>query len=300
MTAGGLRAQRASDPPPAAPEAAATPAGWDAALALAYERRGPRTVLARNLHTGPLVVQKPLYPEGGALCHTVILHPPGGIAGGDRLAVDVDAGPGTEVLLTTPGATKWYKANSRTAAQTTHLRVGANAIVEWLPLETIVFDGADARTALSVDIDGPGQVAGWEIVAFGRGAAGERFTRGRFRQALEIRRAGVLLWAEYGEVGGGDDLLQSAAGYAGRSVSGTLWVCGGSVGDAVLAACRDAARELPARARAGVTCLPSGITLARCLCDSTEQARGYLSRVWALLRPLYAGRAAAAPRLWAT
>jgi len=100
--------------------------------------------------------------------------------------------------------------------------------------------------------------------------------------------------------GGGDDLLQSAAGYAGRSVSGTLWVCGGSVGDAVLAACRDAARELPARARAGVTCLPSGITLARCLCDSTEQARGYLSRVWALLRPLYAGRAAAAPRLWAT
>ncbi|MBK8740136.1 MAG: urease accessory protein UreD [Betaproteobacteria bacterium] len=300
MTAGGLRAQRASDPPPAAPEAAATPAGWDAALALAYERRGPRTVLARNVHTGPLVVQKPLYPEGEALCHTVILHPPGGIAGGDRLAVDVDAGPGTEVLLTTPGATKWYKANSRTAAQTTHLRVGANAIVEWLPLETIVFDGADARTALSVDIDGPGQVAGWEIVAFGRGAAGERFTRGRFRQAIEIRRAGVLLWAEYGEVGGGDGLLQSAAGYAGRTVSGTLWVCGGNVEDTVLAACRDAARGLPARARAGVTCLPCGVLVARCLCDSTEQARGYLLQVWTLLRPLYAGRAATVPRLWAT
>lgn len=300
MTAGGLRAQRASATPPAAPAAAVAPAGWDAALALAYERRGQRTVLARNLHTGPLVVQKPLYPEGEALCHTVILHPPGGIAGGDRLAVEVEAGPGAEVLLTTPGATKWYKANSRTAAQATHLRVGANAIVEWLPLETIVFDGADAQSSLNVDIAGPGQAAGWEIVAFGRGAAGERFTRGRFRQALEIRRDGVLLWAEYGEVGGGDGLLQSAAGYAGRTVSGTLWVCGGSVEDAVLAACRDAARELPERARAGVTCLPSGVTLARCLCDSTEQARGYLLRVWTLLRPLYAGRAAAAPRLWAT
>ncbi len=275
-------------------------AGWDAALALSYERRGPRTVMAKNEHTGPLVVQKSLYPEGDAICHTVILHPPGGIAGGDNLAIHIEAGPGTEVLLTTPGATKWYKANSRPASQRTHLRAAANAVVEWLPLETIVFDGTDAHSSLTVDVDEGARAAGWDMVAFGRSAAGERFTHGRFRQTIEIRRNGVLLWAEYGDVGGGDELLSAPAGYAGRTVSGLLWVCGGVVDDAALAACREAARGSPPRMLAGVTCLPSGVLLARCLCDSTEHARQYLLRVWNLLRPLYAGRVAAAPRLWAT
>ena len=274
--------------------------GWDAALALSYERRGPRTVMAKSEHAGPLVVQKSLYPEGEAICQTVILHPPGGIAGGDRLAIDVAAGPGAEVLLTTPGATKWYKANSRPAAQSIHLRAAANAIVEWLPLETIVFDGADAHSSLLVDVGEGARVAGWDVVAFGRSAAGERFTHGRFRQSIEIRRDGVLLWAEYGEVGGGDALLSSPAGYAGRTVSGLLWVCGGSVDEPVLAACREAARGLPQRLLAGVTCLPGGVLLARCLCDSTEQARQYLLQVWRVLRPLYANRVATVPRLWAT
>jgi urease accessory protein len=279
---------------------AATMAGWDAALALSYERRGQRTVLAKNEHTGPLVVQKSLYPEGDAICHTVILHPPGGIAGGDHLAIDIEAGTGTEILLTTPGATKWYKANSRQASQGTHLRAAANAIVEWLPLETIVFDGADAHSSLTVDLDEGARAAGWDVVAFGRRAAGERFTQGRFRQSIEIRRSGILLWAEYGAIGGGDDLLSSPAGYAGRTVSGLLWVCGSVIDDAAIAACREAVRTLPERTLAGVTCLPGGLLLARCLCDSTEQARRYLLQVWSLLRPMYAGRVAAAPRLWAT
>lgn len=296
-----LHAVRRHDPSPvtvAGPAAAMT--GWDAALALSYERRGQRTVMTKNEHTGPLVVQKSLYPEGDATCHTVILHPPGGIAGGDRLAVDIAAGPSAEVLLTTPGATKWYKANSRPASQRTNICVAANAIVEWLPLETIVFDGADAQSSLTVDVDEGARAAGWEMVAFGRSAAGERFTHGRFRQSIEIRRNGVLLWAEYGEVAGGDDLLSSPAGYAGRTVSGLLWVCGGIVDDAALAACREIARALPQRMLAGVTCLPGGVLLARCLCDSTEQARRYLQQMWILLRPLYADRVAAVPRLWAT
>jgi urease accessory protein len=298
-----LRAVPRHDPSPfAVAGPAGAMAGWNAALALSYERRGQRTVLAKNEHTGPLMVQKSLYPEGDASCHTVILHPPGGIAGGDRLAVDIDAGTGAEVLLTTPGATKWYKADSRPAAQTVRLRVAANAIVEWLPLEAIVFDGADAQSSLTVDLDEGARAAGWEMVAFGRSAAGERFTHGRFRQSIEIRRQGVLVWAEYGEVGGGDDLLSSPAGYAGRTVSGLLWVCGGgdSGGEAALAACREAARGLPERTLAGVTYLPDGVLLARCLCDSTELARRYLQRLWILLRPLYADRAAVVPRLWAT
>ena len=294
-------AVRPMEPTPvAAAGTMATAPGWHAALTLAYERRAARTVLAKNVHVGPLVVQKSLYPEDAAICHTVILHPPGGIAGGDQLTIDVDAGPGAEVLLTTPGATKWYKANSRPAAQTVQLRVAANAIVEWLPLETIVFDSADAQTSLKVDLGDEARAAGWDIVAFGRGAAGERFTRGRFRQSIEIRRDGVLLWAEYGDVNGGDALLSSPAGYAGRTVSGLLWACGDGLDAFALAAWRENACALPPRMLAGVTCLPGGVLLARCLCDSTEQARQYLLQVWQVIRPLYANRVAAVPRLWAT
>lgn len=301
MTAG-LRAVPRDDVPPDFARPVKSPAigGWQAELALDFERRGGRTVLSRNAHSGPLVVQKALYPEGEALCHTVILHPPGGIAGGDRLTIEVAAGPGAEVLLTTPGATKWYKANSLTAAQATRVRAGAGAIVEWLPLETIVFDGADARSTLAVDLAGGARAAGWEVVAFGRGAAGERFARGRFRQSIELRRDGALLWAEYGSVQGGDPLLSSPAGFAGRTVSGLLWVCADPVPEDVLAACRDAAREFPGRLLAGVTCLPGGLLLARCLGDSTEQVRQYLLQAWRLLRPGYAGRQAVMPRLWAT
>ena len=274
--------------------------GWDAALALRYERRGQRTVMTGNAHTGPLLVQKSLYPEGDAVCHTVILHPPGGIAGGDRLRLDLRAGAAAHVLLTTPGATKWYKANGRPASQTTHVQADAGAIVEWLPLETIVFDGAIAHSSLAVDLQGDACAAGWEVVAFGRRAAGERFVDGRFRQTIALRRDGRLLWAEHGEVDGGSALLMSPAGYAGRTVSGLLWLCGGPSDANVLSACRAVGSALPQGMLAGVTWLPGGVLLARCLCDSTERARRYLLQMWSMLRPLYAGRAATPPRLWST
>ncbi|MEO8136673.1 MAG: urease accessory protein UreD [Betaproteobacteria bacterium] len=287
------RAVTAADTLPATP-------GWNATLNLAYERRAGRTVLVKNQHSGPLVVQKSLYPEGDAVCHTVVLHPPGGIAGGDELAIAVDTATDSRVLLTTPGATKWYKSNGRPAAQRVALRIGRGAIVEWLPLEAIVFDGADAQSTLSVELAAGAVAAGWEVVAFGRTASGERFDHGRFRQSVEIRRGGELLWAEYGDITGGDALLDSPVGYAGRTVSGLFWICGAPMRDDLLASCRVAQSGRTPRMLAGVTCLPGGILLARCLADSTEQVRRHLLRLWTLLRPHYAGTPATVPRLWAT
>ena len=116
--------------PAAAIIAARTP--WQARLALQFERRDARTVLVRRAHEGPLVVQKPLYPEGDGVCQCIIIHPPGGIAGGDRLDLDIEAGAGAFTQLTTPGAAKWYRAGGHEASANTRIRAGPGAVVEWM------------------------------------------------------------------------------------------------------------------------------------------------------------------------
>ena len=274
---------------------------WNARLTLEYARRGPRTAMVRNEHEGPLMVQKALYPEGDDVCQTVILHPPGGIAGGDHLSIEVRADDGCVAQLTTPGATKWYKAHGRDASQDVRLVANGNAIIEWLPLENIAFDRCIARSSLTVELSPYASAAGWDITAFGRAAAGERFTNGSYRQAIEIRRDGSLLWAESGHVRGGDSMLDSPIGFCGRNVSGLLWVCAPEEADEpTLQACRDVGTQVSGSVLCGVTSLPNGVVLARCLADSTEAARLYLTDVWSALRPTYAKREAIAPRLWAT
>src|SRR5690606_30424398 len=112
--------------------------GWRAELALRFELRGPRTVLAGRRHYGPLRVQRPFYPEG-APCHTYVLHPPGGVVGGDRLHMDIRLEPGSHALLTMPGATKFYRSAGATSLLQQHFHVGEDAVLEWLPQDNILF-----------------------------------------------------------------------------------------------------------------------------------------------------------------
>ena len=151
---------------------------WHATLALRFHRRDART-LSTNRHQGPLRMQKPLYPEGEAICHAVIIHPPGGIAGGDALEVTATVEPGAHALLTTPGATKWYKANGRAASQRVQLSV--SGALEWLPQEAIVFDQADVRSAIDIDLDADAAMIGWDIVALGRRRGGRTIRAGPLR-----------------------------------------------------------------------------------------------------------------------
>ena len=168
-----VRGAQAGD---AAREEAARP-GWQARLSLGFERRGDTTVLVQRAHYGPLRVQKALYPEGAAVCHAIVLHPPGGIAGGDRLEISVAAGQGVHALLTTPGAGKWYRSGGRPAQQSLTVRVAREAVVEWLPQETIVFDGAEATMHSRIELAAGGVFCGWEVLCLGRTAAGEMCIR---------------------------------------------------------------------------------------------------------------------------
>lgn len=270
--------------------------GWRAHLDLRFDRDGERTRLAHRAHEGPLVVQKPLYPEGPAVCQCIVVHPPGGIAGGDRLAIDVGVGAHASVQLTTPGAAKWYRGGGRPAAQAVRLTVGAGAALEWLPQSTIVFDAADATSELAVELGADASYIGWDVVCLGRSASAERFTQGRWRQRVDVRRANALVWSERVALRGGDALLASAAGLNGAPVFGTFVAMAAGLSSDLLVACRSAS---PARGEGAVTRLPHAL-VGRYRGDDWESAHHYFRALWTAVRPAVIGRPAVPPRIWAT
>jgi urease accessory protein len=271
---------------------------WQACLALGFERRDAATILSRRKHFGPLRVQKALYPEGEAVCHAIVLHPPSGIVGGDQLEISIDVGPGAHPLLTTPGAGKWYRSAGAWAGQQLDFNVAAGATLEWLPQESIVFDGARADMQSRVKLAADARFIGCEVLCLGRRAAGERFEHGELRLVTRIERAGRPIWLERGGVQGGGDLLTSPAGLAGFSVSGTLLVTGPNLDTTLVAACRQIA-STESGARTGITLL-SDLLVARYLGHASEAARDWFAALWHVLRPAVIGRAAQTPRIWNT
>jgi len=266
-------------------------ASWHASLHLGFARDGACTRLMRREHRGPLRVQKALYPEGPGACHVIVVHPPGGIVGGDRLDIAVDAQEGCHVLATSPGAAKWYRANGRMARQDVRLVAAAGAAIEWLPQETIFYDGADVALAHDVDL-APGAVyVGSEVLCFGRRAAGERFTHGRVAQRTRIRVGGRPVWWEQGAVTA--ETLASPLGLQGRSVCATLL----AIGKPVPAALQNVVRHVdPDLAVSQV----KQVFVARFLGDDGERARAALAGAWQALRPHLLDRPATLPRIWNT
>lgn len=271
-------------------------ASWRAHLALAFERRAGRTVLASRHHDGPLVVQKPLYPEGDETCHAIVVHPPAGIAGGDHLALDVRAGEGANVLLTTPGAGKWYRSAGPWARQAVAIEAGHRAIVEWLPQETILYDGTLAEIRWEARLAGDARLIAWDVYCFGRTGSGERFAKGRCTLETRLWRDGKLAWLERGRLEPGGLVADSPAGLDGAPVMGTMIVAAPRLEDAWLAAARTVA---PRRGEGACTRLP-GLLVARYRGDSTEAAREFFGAIWSRLREPVLGRAPVAPRIWRT
>ncbi len=271
--------------------------GWQASLELSFQSRAAKTVLVRNRHLGPLQVQKALYPEGPDTCHIAVLHPPGGIAAGDDLCVRASLEEGSRALLTTPGATKWYRSEGQWACQQLHFSAAEGTVLEWLPRENILFDGSNVSMSLDVSLTGQSMYFGWEILGFGRRASGERWHRGKLRMHTCIRRANDLLWSESANLDAAGGFAASPVGLSGFSVCGTFVVAGCEVETALLAACRQV--PPPATdARIGITRVP-GVLIARYLGDSTEEVFNWFTALWTVLRPTLSEKAACAPRVWA-
>ena len=274
------------------PSALFTPS-WHAELELAYGRFADCTRPVLRRHQGPLRVQKHLYAEGPQVCQHIIVHPPGGIAGGDRLNISAKVGEQAWAQLTSPGAAKWYRASGPAYQQLT-LQVAAGATLEWLPQESIVYCGAQAQLETRIELQGDARLCYWDMVALGRPASGERFDSGEFRSRLDIHRDGQLLWHERQRIAGNDGLLDSPIGLGGQPVFATLLITG-EIDAELLERCR----ELPSAVRGDLTQLP-GLLVARCLADEALHARAWLIALWQQLRPALLGREAVPPRIWNT
>jgi len=267
--------------------------GWAASLRLRFEDDAGTTRLVERSHSGPLRVQKPLYPEGARICHAIMIHPPGGIVGGDRLAIDAIAGPSAHAFLTSPGAAKWYRANGKISVQEVRIDAAEGAVVEWMPQETIFFNDAQVRMEHSVTLAAGASYIGCEILCFGRSASGERFESGSIAQRTQIRQGGKLLWWEQGRLAGGSAAMGSVQGLGGASVCATLIGVGTPLPGALLAGMRTIDPAL------AVTQVKS-VFVARYLCGDSETARAVMTRAWQALRPHLLGVAAPVPRIWNT
>jgi urease accessory protein len=272
--------------------------GWRGDLKLCFAKRFGRSILERREHAGPLLVQRALYPEGPSVCHLVLVHPPGGLAATDVLCVEATLARGAHALLTTPGATKWYRSSAGDAAENSmRVALEGNSVLEWLPRENIVFDAARVKSRLCVSLSAEARFLGWEILCFGRRAAGERFVRGHVDLATRITRAGRPLWLERASVDPGSGFMESAVGLSGYSVSGTFLVAGCVIDDGLLRACRKLSIGNE-ECRFGITSVPA-LLIARYLGHSAEDAFNWFASLWCVLRPRVLGIAPALPRIWA-
>jgi urease accessory protein len=278
------------------PDNSASFSAWQAHLSLGFADDNGTTRMVDRSHVGPLRVQKPLYPEGKELCHAIVIHPPGGMVGGDELTIRAAVGSHAKSLITTPGAAKWYKANQRISQQHVQLDIGANASLEWLPQESIFFNGSQVRLSQTVSLARGASYIGCEIYCFGRTASGESFTDGKIEQSTSIRVDGKLAWFEQGALQGGSAAMGSPLVLAGNTVCATLIATGKTLPSSVIAALR---QDAGATARFGVTQMKS-LIVVRYLGNSSETARQVMTRAWQRLRPELLGRAASIPRIWNT
>jgi urease accessory protein len=265
--------------------------GWEAQLKLGFALRGEKTVLTRRQHSGPLTVQRAFYPEGN-LCHIYLLHPPGGVVAGDRLAIDIEVDNGAQALITTPAAGKFYRSAGPEAKQTVHLSVAPKATLEWLPQETIVFQGAKLVSTMQIELAKDAGFIGWEVLALGRPAAGEGFTSGHIVLNWRITRAERLIYLERLQL----DAAAFAArwGLNGLSAGGTLFAYPASAQQ--LAAVQELIDNHPER---GVTRIDD-LLICRGLDSRADRLRDFFQQVWQLIRTDIIQRPVCVPRIWAT
>lgn len=273
---------------------------WHASLQLDYTRNDRRSV-AHYRHDGPLRILQSLYPEGEGICHNVLVHPPGGLVGGDTLDIRLTLGAGAHGLVTTPGATRFYRSTGEPARQWLHARLASGARLEWLPLEALAYNQCHAENRAVFELAPGAELLGWDVTALGLPAADQPFTQGQFSQHLEV--PGV--WLEQGRIDAQDArLMDGPLGLAGQRCLGTLFFVAGSPiarerREAALECVRELIDAHALRATAGATSPHPQVLVVRVLAPLVEPAMQLLKSLRAAWRQQLWQLEAVPPRIWA-
>lgn len=267
--------------------------GWQAELTLHFAARANKTVLAERHRHGPLAIQRPFYPEDD-VCHAYILHPPGGVVGGDQLNINLYVEANSHALLTTPGATKFYRSGGQQAHQQQHFNV--SGALEWLPQENIFFPGANSRLSTHIYLEADAAYIGWEVQCLGRPVINERFKKGQLILSTHLYRDDAPLFVDCLSIGCEQD-LHGIAALRGHPVMATMLATPATQG--ALELVRPLCEVESIQGHAGVT-LMNDVLIVRYLGDSTAEAHELLRTAWKIIRPLVANRSAVTPRIWNT
>jgi len=233
------------------------------------------------------------------------------LVGGDCLSIDVSLEPRAQVLMTTPSAGKIYRnISGLKQGQHVSLKVSDGAVMEYLPQENIVFDGAEAELSTRVDIDGSGLYIGWELTCLGRFESKELFEAGQLQQSLVITHNDRPLFNDRLYLEAPSDLQTSRAGFQGRHVFGTFVINAdilASEAEADASGLTGHLLEFQAQFNERFAGLQSvaitqkpGVFIVRALGNKAEQMRQCFEDIWSMVRPKLLGRSACAPRIWRT
>ena len=276
---------------------------WDASLELSFSSRDGITRLIKKKHRGPLMVQKALYPEDKGICHAVILHPPSGVAGGDHLCVEIALDQDAQAVVTTPGATRWYKSNGCQASQSVNIGLARGAHLDYLPCENIVFDEVSALTNLTIHQDVGSSLMAWEMVQLGRVESGEMWRESNLSFNVRLILNERLVWADCSRIDSTSLSRDSTCGLHGHRIFGTMWISSSRLS-------REQSEELAAEMpwgptlRAGISYLDvsngHSLVVMRALSHEAQDMREFFSSIWLRLRESACGLSPQALRWWRT
>ncbi len=273
---------------------------WHAKLELAYKKISLKTILSHRLHQGPLVIQKPFYPEK-EVCHSYLIHPPGGIVGGDVLELDVILQPESHALITTPAATKFYRSDSVRAILKQKFKIKNNAVLEWLPQETIFFNESHAEIHSEFNLEENAKLICWEINCYGRPAGNEYFKKGWLQQKINVKRNGIPIYIDRNSIQPESGILDASWGLNKFPVMATMLVTsrtGLNNNEALL----NKLEKLQQHSNKYIFSFTQreDLLLLRYFGYHAREALALLTEAWSAVRPQLIGKKHCPPRIWAT
>ncbi|ADV33909.1 urease accessory protein ureD [Candidatus Blochmanniella vafra str. BVAF] len=272
--------------------------GWLGKLELSFSLKKRRSVLVKNSHLGPFMVQKSFYPEDDEMTpHVYLLHPPGGMVGGDQLRLLVNLEPGSRALLTTPSFSKFYRTNGKVAYQENFFRIKSNAVLEWIPQGNIFLPKSKARIHTTFQLDKGACMISFEILCFGStNIIGVHEIPKKIDVSLYICKFGCVGLRDRLRVSDQQENCVNTQ-LGGFKISAFLFAIPANL--MMLKQVQQLVRSIVDEQIGGATLLNT-LLIVRLLGNDSHKLRKLLFRIWSIIRPVIIGKKAVIPRVWFT